>query len=148
MDEWIPPSGKPQVAHIVIPRIPWRTVDRTYCGRDPQEFKKIASLADAQRRWKEVGAKRAAYEFCVTCVETANRHQPWDQNPVAAVHYAYNKFGEWSRESPERDVAFAELRALAALVEAHREEFEQAVADLGGVVSLDALRVKRSRAAR
>lgn len=140
--DWTPPPGKPVVAHVVRPRLPWRTVDKTYCGKDPSEFSRIVELEEARSRWKQIGQTRGRYEFCVTCIDTANRHQPWSTNPCAAVAWEYERYS-WGRDDDRLRTAKAELQAVALVLEAHREEFDLAFASLLATTSLSDLRTAR-----
>lgn len=141
-DEWEPPKGKPIVAHIARERLPWETTDLTECGKDPTQFVRVVSREAALRRFKEVGSTRARYEFCVTCVQTANRHPTWSNDPIAAVGRV-TTYG-W-RADDANALHQAELRAVAHLIEAHRAEFEQAVGDLMATISADAFRRAKQR---
>ena len=126
-ENWTPPPGKPQVSHVQRPQLPWETTRKTYCGKDPEQFKSVISLDAAQHRFKEVGRKRATYELCVTCVETANRASSFDLSPCQAVAHVYAN--RWWRAG-DHPTETAELRAVALLIEAHREEFDEAIAAL------------------
>lgn len=124
------PPGKPTVAHIVRVRLPWNTTDRTECGKDPEQFRRVVSRGEAVRRWKEVGATRARYEFCMTCVDTANRWPSFNDDPVEA-----SKRGATWRTGHD-DLTSAELRAVALVLDSHRDEFEAVVGDLLSVAPI------------
>jgi hypothetical protein len=69
----------------------------------------------------------------MTCADTAERHPTWDDDPRRAIgreiewELRYNRFRTEDRGQRFRD----ELVAIAALIEAHREEFDSAVAATG-----------------
>jgi hypothetical protein len=86
----------------------------------------------------------------MTCLNTAQRWPSWDESPVECLGretYAM-RHGTASglRAIGGRTVSAqfrTELLAIALLVEAHRDEFDQAVADLNGAPSLQSVRDRR-----
>lgn len=143
MDDDTPPPGKPVVTHLLRVRLPWSTTDKTECGKDPEQFKRVCSRADAVRRWKEIGQGRAQYEFCMTCVQTANRHPEFKDQPVAAT----KRGSYWMTEAHDAR-AVAELRAVALVLDTHREEFEAAVEEILTAPSLDDFRQQKAKRRR
>lgn len=123
-------SGVLKLDHIIRPAVPWRTVAYTECGL-PTEAHPVVDRAEAEKRWKTLGKQRAAMTLCMTCMTTANRWpETFEQNPSQALYREF--YGGRVQGSRFDD----ELRALAALVEAHRDEFEGFMAGIGETVSL------------
>ena len=148
---------KDPVDHIVRPTVPWRDPDLTQCGRSVADVAKVVSLDEARRRWRDQGEARASFTLCMTCVQTADRHRvDWDSNPIGivsreatALDYVWQSRGR--REDHDQDLAQAtrlthELRAIAMLIDAHRDEFEAAVAGQSEVTDLGKIRADRDAA--
>lgn len=133
------PALESVLAHIQRSRCPWEQPDLTECGRAVVEFARVVSRDQALARFREIGATRARYEFCVTCWETADRHSTWEADPLAAIGRLPNAWASGERAIRAR----AELRALGLLVEAHREEFDAAVESLLGTSDLRARKAVR-----
>lgn len=137
-------KGPLRVDHIQRPPLPWRAAELTECGKplhDRPWITRAAWIAKVRRE----GQQRSQLTTCITCWQTARRHPPWDENPVAALAREAQQFQytRWSGETP-RSVSFRdELLAIAALVDAHPDEFEALIAGLA-----DAPRLADARAAR
>jgi hypothetical protein len=150
--------------HLARTPLPWRGAeDYTECGRLISDIgpERIITRAQLKTRINELGQKRAAFETCMTCVDTANR---WPDDPlevlhreVTAVHHLHQwtphpqywtRRPEGERQRYDRDRArylrfVREYEAITALIEAHREEFDSFVEDVEGTVSLADRRAKR-----
>lgn len=122
---------KEPVDHIIRPQLPWRSDGAiTECGYDASKVKAI-TRADAVRRHKELGRQRNAMLTCMTCMNTAERWGTWEDDPRRAM----GREVEWEsgyRSSDRGERLKDELLAIAALIEAHRNEFDAAVAEIGG----------------
>lgn len=122
---------------------PWRRSMRlTECGLSADNHPTL-SRVEMEARWKELGNQRASLFTCMTCAHTANRHPTWATDPAGAMareceHYRYRDDGG----EPIR----SELRAIAALIEAHPDEFYDYLDGLAETSSLDERR--RIRKAR
>lgn len=77
------------------------------------------------------GQQRAAFLLCMTCVNTSDRYRDWQQSPTDVV--AREGSSRWRAELTQMD---RELFAIAALVCAHRDEFDGYLADLAETTSL------------
>lgn len=122
---------KDPVDHILRPRLPWRRPDDegaiTECGYDASKVKTL-TRDEFFKREKDLGKQRAAMLTCMTCADTARRWGTWDDDPRFAVHRelewegagGYYRYRRDDRGHRLKD----ELLAIAALIEAHREEFE------------------------
>lgn len=138
------------IEHILRPMPPWRRDDViTECGRAASEFASVLTRDQAIAKIKAQGRRRAAMSTCMTCWETASRHAAWDQNPVEVISRECSRANWWHRQlnAPPKAVQFRdELRAIAALIEAHRPEFDELLAGLKDTSDLGAARAKRARA--
>jgi hypothetical protein len=133
--------------HILRPALPWQTERLTECGRNPDDFREglVIDRVEVKRLLAAHGKQRVAFMVCMTCFGRSNySHDSWEDNPASVMRRHCERAGFGSDPSLAINV---ELRALALLVEAHREEFDQAVRDLQGAVPLAARR-KQRRAAR
>jgi hypothetical protein len=82
------------------------------------------------------------YDYCQTCTDRLVWSKAsWEADPV---EIALDWLGR-GRYTPGRDTIAATLHALAALVEAHREEFEaHRDATKSGIASLNAKRAAKT----
>jgi hypothetical protein len=127
-------SDKP-LDHVRRPDLPWRTSTTTECGRPVKDVAGCIERDDLLARLKTHGKQRTGMLTCMTCWQTAARWGTFDADPVQAIYREV--YGASSRGNE----AFAgELRALAALAEKYRDEFDGYVAGLEETVSLDARR--------
>lgn len=143
------------VDHITRSRLPWRTrVDLTECGKPTADLAgRLLTRDEAAARINRIGRQRAAFTLCMTCATTSDRHQgPAETDAVAAVHRAMQSVRhayppEFTREETpqwrERQRLNDELEAIAALIAAHREEFDGYLAGLQQTVSLAERRSQR-----
>lgn len=118
---------KEPVDHIARPRLPWRSSDAdiTECGYDASKVKTV-SRAEFSDRLKNLGQQRTAMLMCMTCSDTASRWSDWESDPRQALDREISwERGERYRARTDRGYRLHdELRAIAALIEAHREEFD------------------------
>ena len=137
--------------HLLRPALPWRQHPHlTECGKelDRVDPARLITVAELQRRIRELGQKRAAYSTCITCSETAGRHRATDPVDVVMRELAALR---WVRDRSQgqpwerRRLIATELEAVAALVAAHREEFDGYLADRAAAVSLADHRSSRRR---
>jgi hypothetical protein len=127
--------------HVLRPDLPWRRQQLTECGRPINDVTKVIDRGELTRMIRIDGIQRTSYGVCMTCLETAQRWPTWAADPVAAMSREVGP----SRQNP---VVLAELRAIAALVEAHREEFDDYLSGLDQTVSLDRARSDKARRMR
>lgn len=136
---------KEPVAHIARPDLPWREPEGlTECGRPVAEFAEVMTRDEAIAKVKDLGKTRFAMVSCITCWQTASRHPHWEKSPSSVMARSIERSGWRFGDSEERNLLDRELRAIAALIEAHREEFDQLV----DVVSIEDLRKARARRQR
>jgi hypothetical protein len=147
-------SDKETLSHVERPNLPWRKPELalTECGKAAQGHITIPR-DEFIRRWKEWGQQRVAMTTCMTCLHTAERWAEWEEDPLHAMqraiaHEPYGghwspKYGRTLAEADGKSPLRIELRAIAILVERHREEFDGLVDALKRVVRLDVEKAKR-----
>lgn len=128
------------LTHIERPSLPWRRENKTECGLDASRHP-TWTRDEAEAVEKKIGKIRFSMHVCMTCKPTVGRHASWDEDPAACLirHAEKMSHSRWGYIKQPSDVQrrFAdELRAIAALVEAHREEFDALVESYGDVVDL------------
>lgn len=119
---------KEPVDHIQRPALPWRRADSaiTECGYDASKVKTL-TRAEFFQREKDLGKQRTAMMTCMTCADTARRWGSWEDDPRLAMGREVNwERGEsyWRARTDRGQLLKDELTAIAALIEAHREEFD------------------------
>lgn len=132
--------------HIERSRLPWHDERKTECGLDPSTMP-TWTRDEAIAQSRKLGRQRFSLFCCMTCAHTVERHATWDQDPASClVRFAErNTLRRWGGYTENEDAArfAAELRAIAALIEAHRDEFDETVAGLLDTTSLDAARTAK-----
>lgn len=115
--------------HVVRDMLPWREQQLTECGKDAAG-KQTISRDELAARIKRLGQQRTVFTVCMTCWDRAQYAQPWGEAPEAVMERelrrCQGKAGQIRRE----------LFAVAALIEAHRGEFDSYVNGLAGAPSL------------
>lgn len=120
---------KQPVDHILRPSLPWRIGDEdaiTECGYDASKVKAL-TRPEFLQRLKDFGQQRTAMLTCMTCSDTARRWGTWEDDPRRAMEREIN----WEcgyRRSDRGERLKDELLAIAALIEAHPDEFANSVA--------------------
>lgn len=115
------------LSHIQRTPLPWRESALTECGRPIAEMALVITVDEARRRAAEMGKQRFSLFHCMTCTHTVGSWPSWESDPL----------GRLSRESRgDLDLVTKELRAIAALIEAHRDEFDAFVEGLDQTVNL------------
>lgn len=135
------------LTHVERPTLPWRTGEQamTECGLRADSYP-TATREEASAQWKRMGAQRASLHMCMTCVQTADRWPTWDVDPAGCLGREITPV--WRRSDGDERAARMrnELLAIAALIEAHRDDFDQLCAGLDETVSLrDRRRAKQFR---
>lgn len=129
--------------HVARPVPPWRTADPlTECGL-AITFSGVLSRGEFVTKIRQQGKVRGAMTTCMTCWNTAQNWPTWDQDPVKMVSRECSPF-----DARKTETIRLELRAIASLVDAHREEFDGLLAGLSQTVSMDDLRRRRARRGR
>lgn len=135
--------------HIAREKLPWRKDRLTECGRPESDVKgELVTVDDVRARVNRMGKKRASFTVCMTCVESVRyRSETWEDDPAGVLHRYLERTGGRGRyggslQSP-RERMNAELHAIAALIEAHREEFDGYLSGIKETVSLQEERARR-----
>lgn len=130
--------------HIARTPLPWRESGKTVCGKLIAQYADglVMSLEDAAAMSRSMGKQRFALVICMTCAHNANRWTRWEDNPVARMEREVTG-GAFGKREPIFD---HELRSIADLIAAHREEFDARVESYanGDVVTIADLRRKRN----
>jgi hypothetical protein len=134
---------KDPVDHVIRPNLPWRVEALTECGKPVADVRAAITRDQAVKKVKDQGQQRAAMSTCMTCWSTAERHRDWAAAP-AEVMAREVKGVTWYAPG-QSDQINRELRAIAAIVDAHRDEFDAYLAGLDETVSMDRLRAKRDQ---
>lgn len=114
---------KEPVDHILRPSLPWRaTVALTECGLNAESTKTL-TRGEFFSRLKDMGQQRTALLTCMTCSDTAKRWVTWDEDPRRALDREIQWETAWRRNDRGERLR-DELLAAAALIEAHRDEFD------------------------
>jgi hypothetical protein len=113
---------KEPVDHILRPSLPWRTQSGiTECGLNAGSVSTLTREAYFARL-RDMGQQRTALLTCMTCGDTARRWVTWAEDPRRALEREIQWETAW-RHRNNGDLLHDELVAIAALIEAHREEF-------------------------
>lgn len=137
--------------HILRLQVPWRrgTV-LTECG---MEDDRALTAEEVFAKTNELGKQRMAMLTCMTCWSAAEMHRHWDSNrsrlnswdddPIGVVEREVNRSrwgGPRRAPSPLKD----ELLAIALLIDAHRDDFDELLGGLGDVENLATLRAAKA----
>lgn len=120
--------------HIIRPALPWRDDRLTECGRPMEDVPHVITRDGFALKYRTQGQQRSALTTCMTCWTTARRWPTWDADPVEVMRRELAVYAE------DRDQVGRELRAVAALIGAHRDEFAGLLAGLAQVGDLAARR--------
>jgi hypothetical protein len=109
----------------------------TECGRAVEDVASVIDVEQLKWRLRQWGQQRTAFTVCITCMNTAKDAPRWDTRPVGMLARDYRRghalvYRDYDRNTGQYgpvlvDQLGAELHAIAGLIEAHREEFDQRV---------------------
>lgn len=125
--------------HVLRAPLPWRTDHLTECGRRSDDVATCITLDDLTARIKKHGKQRTAFTVCITCWNTSANAAQWETNPVGVIWREAQRAGIGSTNPSIRPEAVRlthELRAIAALIAAHPEEFSDYLTGLRETTSL------------
>lgn len=130
-----------ELEHVARPNLPWRDERVTECGR-PTEGHTVITRDELTEKIRKQGKMRAGLSTCMTCATTAPRWADWPTAPSEVMRRHVPQWhGAQGTEATRR--LDAELRAIAALIEAHRDEFDGYLAGLAETSSLADRRAQR-----
>lgn len=123
---------KPVIEHVIRrASLPWRPANDqlTECGKSARDYTSI-TYDVFTRKVRIQGQQRASMSTCMTCWNTATRYQTWAVDPVDAIRReVYGMRGD-------SDTFRRELWAIAALIDAHRDEFDNYLTGLSQTTDL------------
>lgn len=128
--------------HVARPNLPWRDDTLTECGKTT-DGRVVITREQLLAKIRKQGQARAALSTCMTCTQTATRWQDWATAPSDVMRRNVPSWWGASQRHPIAVRMDAELRAIAALIEAHREEFDGFLAGLEDAADLGARRQRR-----
>lgn len=139
--------------HILRPRLPWRDDDLTECGRPATDVKSVITVDELNSRIKQWGKQRTAFTVCMTCAGQVKFSPTWEQHPIGVLDRELKRVGTFAptpgyAPAPKTARVTAELRAIAALIAAHPDEFNGYVAGVGETVDLAGARRRRQAGGR
>jgi hypothetical protein len=141
---------KEPVDHIVRQRLPWRHDDEgviTECGLDAAEVS-VIERDEFFQRVKDLGQQRAAMFTCMTCAQTARQWRTWEDDPrqVLLREITWERGSQyWHSRTDRGQLLRDELVAIAALIEAHRDEFEATITNSGARRDWLAMKAEREK---
>lgn len=124
--------------HILRAGLPWRDYELTECGREVADVATTITRDQFFERIKRLGKQRTAFTVCMTCASTAPNYLPWNEDPVSCLRREVQLWRGNERMT-------GELRAIAALIAAHPDEFAGYLSGLAETVSLADRRRKQRR---
>ena len=124
--------------HVARVLIPWSTrPGLTECGRKLNDVAAVIDLPAFVAKYNRLGKTRMAMTTCMTCwARLQYGSHYWEKHPAEVLNRDLGRY-------EERAVITAELLALAALVEAHRQEYDDLVAGLQDTGDLAARRAQK-----
>jgi len=135
--------GKEPLTHIRRPNLPWRDDELTECGKPIGDIKgSVLNRESAAVQLRRLGQQRFAMFHCMTCWNTARYNHGWDRSPSHVMAREVQRGGRFTMNEVNQRMD-AELRAIAALIEAHREEFDGFLAGLEETTDLTRVRAAK-----
>jgi hypothetical protein len=133
--------------HVVRSMLPWRLEPLTECGCRISDVENVIALDELDDRIERDGLEPTASTVCVMCWQTSRQSARWETNPIGVIAREAVRAGLGgsvradlgSREPSSRPEACRfgnELRAIAALIDAHRDEFDDYLAGLESTVNI------------
>lgn len=126
--------------HLLRAPLPWRADRLTECGRPADTVASVITTDELTARIRRDGKRRTAFTVCMTCADRAGYATTWEAHPIGVLYRELHRVGAHRptgvQPNPDFERMTAELRAIAALVDAHRDEFDAYLAGLRTTVSL------------
>lgn len=126
--------------HVIRAQPPWETRVRTECGK-LSVHGVMLTRDEFHAKVRKLGQQRTALTTCMTCWNRASIVEDWAKSPSGCTARWLNRNYGWSHTDQD-----LQLTAIAALIAAHRQEFDDLVHGLSQTTSLDAHRRTRRRA--
>jgi hypothetical protein len=117
--------------HVARAMLPWSTrTGLTECGRVVTDVAAVIDNQAFMAKFRKQGKTRAAMTTCMNCWSRLEyRAGSWEKAPLEIARRDLDRYNEKER-------IVLELRALAALVDAHRQEYLDLVDGLGDTTNL------------
>lgn len=128
--------------HVVRATFPWRGDQLTECGRPLTDVATVISAEELTSRITKFGEARTAFTVCMTCWPTAVGAPRWDTDPVAVLDRE-TKIAQRAVGRREERQLRTELLAIAALIDAHQQEYGSTVQSLAAATDLAGHRRRR-----
>lgn len=128
--------------HVARPILPWRHERITECGLTEMADRRVITRGAFEEKVKQQGKTRSALTTCMTCWQTATRWKTWAEAPSEVMR---REMPTWSSRGQKYEQLDAELRAIEALIAAHREEFDGFLLGLAETSDLATKRELRRR---
>jgi len=137
--------------HVARDIVPWRPTARyTQCGRPAATVDSIITADELHARIHTHGQQRTAFTVCMTCWSTTDRHPAtWHTNPAAVLVRELTRIRGYSTlDTPPTDPdgirANNELHAIAAILAAHQDEYDDYLAAADSAIDLASRRRQRT----
>lgn len=122
--------------HVRRADLPWRALNLTECGRPTvggELGRREAVVALRAHDVARFAASKAeapppATDICQTCAQHMGGSTSWSRNPAGVIHREIERNSlQWAHigSEPAGNLLTIELRAIAALIAAHPEEFAE-----------------------
>lgn len=126
--------------HLPLEVPPWSRLELTVCGRMRDDVAAMTTVDEATARIKRDGKQRAYASLCMTCIGRVHS-LTWETNPQETTFYWVQKADSYhGAKNPIRNLVLAELKALAALVRAHPDEWAAHLEPPENVVGLHSVK--------
>jgi hypothetical protein len=125
--------------HVTRSMLPWRSEALTECGCATSDVANVITLNELDDRIMRYREERTCRTVCTRCWQTSNISPRWETNHVGVIarEAVRSGIGDRHPSSQPEAVRFGnELRAIAALIDAHRGEFDSYLAGLESTVSI------------
>lgn len=132
-----------QLEHVARPVPPWRNEVLTECGLPEEHERQVISREQFRDKMRRLGQQRSAMTTCMTCWHTAQRWEDWMMCPSDVMRRELMALQGAKGRGAKNERLNAELRAIAALIAAHREEFDAYVSGLADAADLSVVRHAR-----
>lgn len=139
-------ADRQRLTHVRRPALPWRESRVTECGDRGRAFpaELVIDRAELVARVQAQGIRAVRDVTCRVCLANTQRllSSTWADDPVRLLARELAAYALY----PDRDpTLILELRAIATMVDRHRDEFDALVAALAEVPQLGAGRQRRRR---
>lgn len=132
--------------HVYRSGLPWRTERMTECGKAESDVAACITADELATRISRFGKQRTAFTICMTCWTTTEHAPRWETHPVGVIFREAKRAGAGYITPSDKPAAHHladELRAIEALIAAHRDEFDEYITGLADTADLASRRKQR-----